>query len=176
MPEPFRSLASIFADAARARPDPTNPATAEISIETPDPAPHIVPVVAGITDGRIAELLDRFVADLARLRARAAECLEAEAEAVLADLAARVLARELCVAPAALEAMLDEALLDFDTNVHVVVRVSAADAERLEGGRTFAVDPTLRSGDFAIDVAEGRYEVALQTRLDAMLASHRVAL
>jgi flagellar biosynthesis/type III secretory pathway protein FliH len=94
----------------------------------------------------------------------------------LADLARRVLGRELHVAPAAVASLLDEALRDFESEARVVVRVSAHDAERIGTRPDLEIDPALGPGDFALEVDDGRFDASLQTRLDAMLASHRAAL
>lgn len=177
MPEPFRSLASIFAQ--RDAP-PVRERIAEDRLEAAfdhklAPTPS-APVPAPLTDARIVDLLDTFVAELARLRARAAERLEEQAEAVLEDLARRVLARELATAPPVLESLLAESLADFGSSTGIVVRVCASDAERLHARWPVEVDAGLGPGDFVVEVDDGRYDAALQTRLEAMLASHRVAL
>jgi len=169
MPEGFRSFASILAGAAA-------PGRAETERPAPAALANIAPAAAGGSDARVLDLLDGFVADLARLRARAAERLEEAIDTVLADLARRVLGRELHVAPAAVASLLDEALRDFESEARVVVRVSAHDAERIGTRPDLEIDPALGPGDFALEVDDGRFDASLQTRLDAMLASHRAAL
>jgi flagellar biosynthesis/type III secretory pathway protein FliH len=166
MPEGFRSFASILAD--RAAPSKLGP----------ERAPQAPPIAAPAlpSDERVLDLIDGFVAELARLRARAAERLEEAIDAVLADLARRVLGRELHAEPAALGALLDEALRDFETGARVIVRVSPQDAQRIGTRAALEVDHTLGPGDFALEVEDGRFDAALQTRLDAMLASHRAVL
>jgi flagellar biosynthesis/type III secretory pathway protein FliH len=164
MPEGFRSFASILTE--RDAPLPAEP--------EPEPAPSPAPVATA--DERVLDLLDGFVAELARLRARAAERLEEAIDAVIADVARRVLARELDAAPAAIESLVAQALLDFEAGTRVKVRVSAHDAPRLSERADVEIDPALGPGDFALDVDDGRYDAALQTRLDALLASHRAAL
>jgi flagellar biosynthesis/type III secretory pathway protein FliH len=173
MPDGFRSFASILAASAppgRAEPERAAPA----ALASIAPAPSGAPTGAG--DARVLDLLDGFVADLARLRARAAERLEEAIDAVVADLARRVLGRELHVAPVAIANLLDEALREFETEARVVVRVSAHDAQRIGTRPDVEVDPALGPGDFALEVDDGRFDATLQTRLDAMLASHRAAL
>jgi flagellar biosynthesis/type III secretory pathway protein FliH len=170
MPDAFRSFASILAGReAAAEPEAAAP---EPAAALPPPAPLAMP----LGDERVLDLLDRFVADLARLHARAAERLEEAIDAVVGDVARRILARELCVEPVALEALLAEALRDFDARAGVVVRVSPHDAERLGPLPNLQIDPGLGPGDFALDVDDGRFDAALQTRLDALLASHRATL
>jgi len=170
VPEGFRSLASIFAlkeaaeSALAAEPVPW-------VAPLPEPPSSVAPV-----DGRISDLLDAFVTELARLRARAVERFEETAESMLADLAARVLGRELSVAPPDLEALIAAAMEEFSREMRLAVRVSAWDAERLGSRWPLEIDAGLGPGDFSVDVDDGRYEAALQTRLEAMLASHRVAL
>jgi flagellar biosynthesis/type III secretory pathway protein FliH len=170
VPEGFRSLASVFAlrEAAELQ-------------AAPEPAPRVVVVpepasTVAYADERISDLLDAFVAELARLRASAVERFEETAESMLADLAARVLGRELSVAPPDLEALIAAAMDELSREMRLAVRVSSSDAKRLGMRWPVEIDTTLGPGDFCVDVDDGRYEAALQTRLEAMLASHRVAL
>jgi flagellar biosynthesis/type III secretory pathway protein FliH len=172
VPEPFRSLASIFARDSAAERFVT--ARAPQGPRERAAEPPVVPAAAA--DERIAELLDTFVSDLARLRARAAERFEECAEAMLTDLARRVLGRELTIAPPEIEALLAQALGEFDTASGVIVRVCPDDAQRLGAQWPVRAEAGLAVGDFAVEVDDGRYEAALQTRLEALLAAHRVAL
>lgn len=165
--------------AAQATPDAAGAvATAPLLQEHAAPAEiEAQTSVERFTDERVSDLFDSFIADLARLRARAAEQLEAEAEAVLRDLAERVLARELELAPIAVEALIADAADAFArAGVRVVVRTSETDVNRIGGCWPLEVDASLRAGDFSMDVDGGRFDASLQTRLEAMLASHRVAL
>jgi flagellar biosynthesis/type III secretory pathway protein FliH len=165
MPEGFRSFASILTENDAA----VLPAGGE-----PEPAPP--PVEAVAADERVLDLLDGFVADLARLRARAAERLEEAIDAVVDDVARRLLARELDAAPAAIESLVELALLEFESGTRVTVRVSAHDAPRFSERTEVEIDAALGPGDFALELDDGRYDAALQTRLDALLASHRAEL
>jgi len=164
MAEAFRSFASILTE--RDAPLPAEPES--------EPAPP--PAQTAAADERVLELLDGFVADLARLRARAAERLEEAIDAMVADVARRVLARELDAAPAAIESLVEQALMDFEQGARVKVCVSAHDATRFAERADVEIDPALGPGDFALEVDDGRYDAALQTRLDALLASHRAVL
>ncbi len=122
------------------------------------------------------DLLATFTAELARLRARAAERLEECAEAMLRDLARRVLGRELLTARPDIDALVAAALDELDARSGVVVRVCPDDAERLGARWPVRAEAGLTPGDFTIDVDDGHYDAALQTRLEAMLAAHRVTL
>jgi len=170
MPDAFRSFASILA--GRRTAGEPEPALLEPAATLPPPAP----LTAAPADARVLDLLDRFVADLARLHARAAERLEEAIDAVVGDVARRVLARDLRVEPVALEALLTEALREFDAQAAVTVRVSPHDFERLGLQCNVEIDPALGPGDFALDVEDGRFDASLQTRLDALLAAHRATL
>jgi flagellar biosynthesis/type III secretory pathway protein FliH len=174
VPEPFRSLASIFAGSV------ATPERERISSDGFRPAPaSLEPSAAravSAPDERIVELLDSFVAELARLRARASERLEERAQALLADLARHVLARELAAAPVAIGALLAEALAELEAGTDIVVRVCASDAERLGGRYAVVAADGLVPGDFVVEMDDGHYDAALQTRFEAMLASHRIAL
>lgn len=182
MPEPFRSFASIFAERdlppARERLSAVDfERTFAVAVEpAAPPAAAPVPSAPPLCDERIVDLLDTFVAELARLRARVAEHFEERAEAMLADLARKVLARELATAPVAIEALLAGALGELEADARVVIRVSNSDAKRMHGRYAVVADEALGPGDFAVDVDDGRYDASLQTRLDALLASHRVPL
>ncbi len=170
MPEPFRSLASIFAadgaaDAGRLPVPAPRAESRERAAAPPPPA-----------DERVMDLLASFTADLARLRARAAERFEECAEAMLTDLARRVLGRELMTARPDIDALLAAALDELDVRSGIVVRVCPEDAERLGARWPVSAQAGLIPGDFAVEVDDGRYDAALQTRLEAMLAAHRVTL
>jgi flagellar biosynthesis/type III secretory pathway protein FliH len=171
VPDAFRSLASIFAAPVTPKPSAAPPPRAE-------PSPSAVATAASDehADERIIDLLDGFVAELGRLRARATERLEESAETVLADLAARVLARELCAAPSDIEALIEQAMDEFSDRTRLKVRVSKSDAARLGDRWPLEIDPNLRAGDFTVQIDHGHYDAALATRLETMLALHRVAI
>jgi flagellar biosynthesis/type III secretory pathway protein FliH len=178
MGDDFRSFATLLLGNGKA--DDVPPAEPETGTAG-EPAGSS-PAAAGsaepteITDPRVLDLLDDFTVELTRLTARVAELLEERAEASLADLAQRVLGRELHASPAEISALLAQTVAEFAVTEPLVLRVSSADAERLRTKWPIVVDPTLTSGDFAIDVDDGTYDLKLQTRLDAMLAAHRISL
>ena len=175
MAEEFRSLSDVLLGALAL----TDANVASLEPEEPNDA--LVPATGNVAavaleHPRIIDLLDSFIVELTRLTARAAEHLEERAEALLADLAQRVLGRELRTTPVDVAALVAQTLADFSLSEPFVVRVASADAERLGPTSSVRIDTQLAVGDFAIDVADGSYELRLQTRLEAMLASHRIAL
>ena len=176
VPDAFRSLASIFALGATPEPSAPPPQRSEPPAGERPQSAAAAPAADDRANERIIDLLDGFVAELGRLRARASERLEEKAETVLADLAAHVLARELRAAPSDIEALVAQAIDEFSTQTHLKVRVSKSDAARLGERWPVEIDPNLRAGDFTVEVDHGQYDAALATRLEAMLALHRVAL
>jgi flagellar biosynthesis/type III secretory pathway protein FliH len=176
MSEEFRSFSTLLLGRADAAPD-----VAAAPAAGPGIAPDGITFTGtaserDLTDPRILDLLAAFVVELTRLTARAAEVLEERAEAALADLAQRVLGRELRSSPAEVAALLAQTVTEFALTEPLVVRVSSADAERLVSRWPVQVDAGLAAGDLAVDVEDGTYDLRLQTRLEAMLASHRISL
>lgn len=121
-----------------------------------------------------AEVVVRFLADLIRLRARAAEALENEAERFLSEFARGVIARELESSPSDLRALLASARREFESSVlriRIAVgdRINAPDIETIE-------DPALARGDLVVEVPDGTIDLRLATRLARVLESQRIEL
>ncbi|MGD0472427.1 MAG: FliH/SctL family protein [Candidatus Velthaea sp.] len=167
MAEAFRSFAALLLGRDEANAEPPGP---------PESEPAVITEPCRETDPRVADLLAGFTVELNRLTARAAELLEEQAEAALADLARRVLGREFASSPAEIAALLAETLAEFGVTRPLAVRVSSADAQHVVSPWRVQIDPSLSAGDFAVDVEDGSYDLNVQTRLDALLAAHRIAL
>ena len=102
-------------------------------------------------------------------RARIIEATEAAVETLVADIAADVLARELLLAPADIEAIVDRALRRFLEDEPLRVRVHADDAPKLECGVPLVADDTLRRGDAVIELRTGTIDARLGVRLASLL-------
>ncbi len=165
MPEAFRSFAAILCEQPALAVPSEAPLPNAIATDAP-PAP----------DPRVADLLETFVADFARLSARAAERLEERAEALLGDLARHVLGRELLAAPSDLGLLIEDLVTEFGLEPPLLIRVSNDDAQRWRASRAVQPDPLLAPGDAVVHVDDGEYDLKLQTRLQGLLASYRVAL
>jgi flagellar biosynthesis/type III secretory pathway protein FliH len=178
MSDDFRSFSSLLLGRTAVAEDvpPAACDAPEPSVERDDAAADGTSRRNSDADPRVADLLAGFAVELTRLTARAAELLEERAEAVLADLAHRVLGRELHSSPAEIATLLAQTVAEFAVTEPLVVRVSGADAERFVSPWSVHIDPALGAGDLAVDVEDGTFDLKLQTRLEAMLASHCICL
>lgn len=161
----------------------------EIAPEPPPPSmPQADPVRARFADvvvydgsfdpvrDAVANVISEGVNELARLRARAAEAFEVQAETMLADLASTVLARELATSPADIKEIVRRALADFQASGPVRVRVSPEEAEAVGAAVPVVVDGSLSVGDLIVDVADGALDLRLGTRISAVLRAQMVHL
>ncbi len=167
MAEEFVSFASLL--------------TASTREEVPTPPPIASPPVgappARAASPQLVALLASFASEIVRLRARAAEIVENEAEALLQQIAARVLVRELELAPTDI-AKLCASVRDEWREAHPVrFRVAAEDVPRLTSlGELLEPDPSLHPGDLVVDLANGTLDLRLGTRLAAIIDDHTVSL
>jgi flagellar biosynthesis/type III secretory pathway protein FliH len=174
----FRSFASILSERAK----PAQPAVAsqpEARVEPPTPPPIRpreveAPPVQGASP-QIGAMLATFASEIVRLRARAAELVENEAESLLQMIASRVLVRELELAPADVTALVLRVREEWDSAHPLRFRVALADLERLGAlGPTLEADPALQPGDLQVELGEGLLDLRLGTRLAAVLEAHRI--
>jgi flagellar biosynthesis/type III secretory pathway protein FliH len=122
--------------------------------------------VSGIVDFAHAHV----VADLALMRLAALEACESGMGRVIRLCAAEVLARELMLAPADIDAIVKRALASFALHEPVEIVVSAADAERVRAPLPVRVDPKLVAGDLVVLVRDGELESTFGFRLEDALA------
>jgi flagellar biosynthesis/type III secretory pathway protein FliH len=147
-------------------------------IEPPTPPPILPrPVNAPESNAQIDALLSSFASEIVRLRARAAELVESEAESLLQLIASRVLVRELELRPADIGRLIADVRREWNTSHVARFRVAAADAERLrELEETIVVDPGLQPGDLQVEFADGMLDLRLGSRLAAMLETCHVSV
>jgi len=107
--------------------------------------------------------------DCAMFRARLLEAFDRARATFIADLATEVLARELQLAPASIDAIAARIVADYSDEMPVRLRVSPGDRERVQVDLPIEVDPSLRSGDVVLVVRDGSLESTLGARLDAVV-------
>jgi hypothetical protein len=103
-------------------------------------------------------------------RLRIAEWFERAREQLLRRFARDVLARELLLAPAGIEALARVALAAFADDLPSAVAVAPADAEHLDLPLPVRADARLERGDLALDVADGKLVSSLQLRVEGAIA------
>ncbi|MBV8245868.1 MAG: hypothetical protein JOZ38_08105 [Candidatus Eremiobacteraeota bacterium] len=112
------------------------------------------------------------LAELRRMRASMSEALERAVTALLTDIAASVLARELRLAPADVRCIVSQLLEQFSMEEPACVRVCPTDAPLLEGfALPVRVDASLRHGDAVLEVRNGSIESLLGMRLASALSA-----
>jgi hypothetical protein len=182
----FRSFASLLAEPPHADVvpplAPQTPPLPEARVEPPTPPPiaprevDAPPATSG-AGPQLAAVLASFASEIVRLRARAAELVESEAESMLQMLASRVLVRELELAPADLLALARQVRAEWNGSHTLRFRVAEADMPRLAGlGEALESDPALQPGDLQVELPEGILDLRLGTRLAAVLETHRIAV
>jgi flagellar biosynthesis/type III secretory pathway protein FliH len=105
--------------------------------------------------------------------ARVIEAVEAAVEPIVEGIAADVLARELLVAPADVEAIVDRALQRFVSEEPIRVRVHPDDAPNVQCGAPVVADSSLQRGDAVIDLRNGSLDASLAVRLAVLLGAER---
>jgi flagellar biosynthesis/type III secretory pathway protein FliH len=138
------------------------------------------PIAAALPESEAAEpsatpgVLDFAHADvvheLALMRLAAMEAYECAVTSLLRSLADEVLARELLLAPADVDALVRRVLATFAVRDPVELRVSAADAGRVQAGTSLRVDPSLGRGDLIVVVRDGALESRFAQRFEDALA------
>jgi hypothetical protein len=134
--------------------------------ETHDRAPEPASVVPGVVDFGHADI----VADLALMRLAALEACERSAERAVRLFATEVLARELLLAPADIDAIVQRALASFARHEPLEILISVADAERVRAPLPTRIDPALVAGDLVVVVRDGTFESTFGFRLEDALA------
>lgn len=145
MPEEFRSLAQMLAPPCEAPP-------LEIAVEDES-----------------AEAEAALLREVRLFRANVAERVDAAVETLLRDIACDVLARELRIGPAEIDAIVLRALERYFSEEPLRVHVHPADAPRVTCDIPVIADETLREGDAVIELRDGAIDASLGVRLDAVL-------
>jgi flagellar biosynthesis/type III secretory pathway protein FliH len=145
----------------------------EFVLKAHEPEPEILDPIApddaeeppcGQTQAREA------LAEVRRFRAAVYDAVDVAVQTVLRDIAAEVLARELELAPANIEAIVARACSRFASESIVCVRVHPDEAVQLRNAGVDAIaDPALRRGDAVLRVRSGTIDVSLGARLAAVL-------
>lgn len=149
MPEGFIGLAELLA--------PPAPPQPERPLETP-------PAIA------LSDDEENLGAAIRLFHARVAELVERAAATLLEDVAAGVLARELELKPADLQAIVDRALAAYASEEPLRVRVHPEEVSSLQCACAVRADASLRRGDAVIELREGEAVCTLGVRLAALLA------
>lgn len=118
-------------------------------------------------DGGAGEI--DLLREMRLFRARIIEATEAAVETLVADIAADVLARELLLAPADVETIVDRALHRFLADEPLRVRVHAGDVPSVHCDVPLVADETLRPGDAVIELRTGTIDATLGVRLATLL-------
>lgn len=161
-PEQFRSLASTLI--AQRKPAEDEPAFSIVE-------DAIDPIMDEVVDTGEADESDEsadLLRDVRLFHARIIEAVEAAVETLAGDIAADVLGRELLLAPADMEAIVDRALQHYACEQPLRVRVHESDA-----AMTCAVpvvpDARLRPGDAVIELRNGAVDASLGMRLTTLM-------
>lgn len=150
MADRFIPLRDLLCDASEPEIEP---------VETvPAPAEETIP------------LAREAVGDVRRFRAAVRDAVDVTVRSVLCDVAAGVLARELTLAPANLEAIVEHACERHLAEGVVRVRVHPDEASQIAGTALDVVaDASLRRGDVLLEARSGTIDVSLGARLAGVL-------
>lgn len=128
-------------------------------VETPPPAVE-----------QTHPLVGEALGDVRRFRAAVRDTVDVTVRNVLCDVAAGVLARELALAPANLEAIVERACERHFADGVVRVRVHPDEALQIvDSGLDVVADTSLRRGDVLLEARSGTIDVSLGARLAAVL-------
>ena len=115
--------------------------------------------------------LREAIAEVKRFRAAVADAVDVAVDALLCDIAASVLARELEVAPANLREIVARACRRHANEPAVRVRAHPDEIAQLaESGNDTVADRALRRGDALLEVRAGTIDLTLGARLAAVLS------
>lgn len=157
-PENFRALASLLRPAHA-------PEIAESGEEQEPSEERDDPGEAFVATHADAEI----IREIRLFHARVQEGVEDAVDALLTDIAAHVVARDLQIAPADLKKIVDRALERFFGEEPMRIRVSPNEAAALEIGVPVVADDSLREGDAILELRTGCVEATLGVRLAAVL-------
>lgn|GEM_PF-2165352 len=140
-----------------------------------DEAPEEPPALPERRPIGAASSLNDIVAEALRFRAALREAFERELESLCGDLAVRVLARDLRLAPADIERIARAVLEHRGDAEAIALRAAPDDARQLqalvhEHGLALCIDEAMERGDVVLELRAGSLESSLVMRLDAVLA------
>ena len=151
------------------------PATAKSSEPAVDTKSVVEPEAASfdLLPLAVAETVDpnavAIGAELRCFRARLADALETATRRLTADFAVALLGRELEVRPVVIERIAARILAEYWTEEPLRLRISPLDAPVELLDLPVVVDPSLRAGDCAVDLADGSHDASLGIRLAAIV-------
>jgi flagellar biosynthesis/type III secretory pathway protein FliH len=155
MADRFVSLATLLQP-----PPEQRPTSCELAAESPAMEEHAEEAAASSA-----------ARDALTFRARLAEAFDDARGQLLTELASEVLARELQLAPAAIDAIAERLVETFGRDGPVALRLSPRDCARVELDIPIEPDSSLRSGDAVLVVRDGELVSSLGVRLDTVLRS-----
>ena len=163
-PDGFRSLASTL---LRSREPALN-----------DPAMTSEPEEDDVREvleesGELEDAESGLLRDVRLFHASVIEGVEAAIETITGDIAAEILGRELHLAPADIEAIVDRALQRYLADEPLRVRVHPGEAVGLSCGVPVVGDERLRYGDAVIELRCGSVDATLGVRFASMLRAAR---
>lgn len=163
-PDGFRSLASTL---LRSR----EPAADELVITSEAEEDEVREV---FEESRELEEAERgLLRDVRLFHASVIEGVEAAIETITGDIAADVLGRELHLAPADIEAIVDRALQRYLSDEPLRVRAHPGEAAGLSCGVPVVGDERLRYGDAVIELRCGSVDATLGVRFASVLRAAR---
>jgi flagellar biosynthesis/type III secretory pathway protein FliH len=133
------------------------------------PAPAAGPVAPAVVRGVIDFAHADLATELSLMRLAALEAFERSTAQALRLFASDVLARELALSPADIEALVKRALASFAEHEPVAISVSPSDAERVRAQVPVRIDPALEAGDLVVQVRDGTLESQFSFRLEDAL-------
>jgi flagellar biosynthesis/type III secretory pathway protein FliH len=170
MPEAFRSLASML----RVSPESAHDESHTVPHgDVHDPPADVRDEGAWQSDAGSVDVKVQLMSDIRVFRARIAEGVEAALDALLADIAADVLARELRMAPADLQHIVDCALTRYQSDEPLRVRVHPDEVNSIACAIPVVADDDLRTGDAMIELRTGTVQATLGIRLADVLSAER---
>ena len=123
--------------------------------------------------GEDADLADDVFSSIRCVRAALEDAIEMMRADLIADIAAEIVGRELRLAPAELDTIVETAVARYADESPCVVRVNPTDVEKITSGVRVVPDSSLRTGDVVVEVRAGSIDARLGTRLERIL--HRYA-
>jgi seryl-tRNA synthetase len=153
----------------------------EVGLRIPNPPADEVP--DGATEDDVREVFEEsgeledaesgLLRDVRLFHASVIEGVEAAIETITGDIAAGVLGRELQLAPADIDAIVDRALQRYLADEPLRVRVHPDEAVGLSCGVPVVGDERLRYGDAVIELRCGSVDATLGVRFASVLRAAR---
>ena len=115
-----------------------------------------------------------YLREVRFFKAHLREALQTAVDALLAEIAQTVIARELQVAPADISAIVQHALARYESLEPLRVRVHSDDVAALFScDVSVFVDDALQRGDAFLDLRSGSIDLSLKTRVDCVIREAR---